>query len=67
MSLPVGVAAAAPWVGFAVGVVLFSQVSLGWVWELPGTGTPLVVSTPERERGWDGFAKPALGTRLQSG
>lgn len=65
-------AAAAPWVGFAMGVVLgqgplFSQVSLGWVWELPGTGTPLVVSTLERERGWDGFAKPALGTRLQSG
>lgn len=67
LSLPVGVAAAAPLVGFAVGI------GLGQRWPsvtgvsvtAPGNGTLLVLSALERERGWDAFAEPALGRRMQ--
>lgn len=63
LSLPGGVAAAAPLVGFAVGIVLGqrwpSVTGVGVT--APGNGTHLVGSVLERERGWHGFAEPALG------
>lgn len=68
LSLSAGVAAAAPLVGFGAGIVLGqrwpSVTGVGVT--APGNGTLLGVSVLEGERGWDGFAKPALGTRLQS-
>lgn len=68
-SLCAGVAAAAPLVGFAAGIVLGqrwpSVTGVGVT--APGNGTPLVLSVLEGERGWDGFAKPALGTSCRAG